>query len=123
MTLTLFVIGPIMVTAGGVMMMIAAGNEERFTTGRKMATGAIIGIAIALGAFLIVNTLLVAIANLTKAPGFSGSGFTISCDAKSPLVPYTAPPKYTDPSVPRNVNIQGGDGNVQDFTFPQDMNE
>lgn len=118
MTLTIFVIGPIMITAGGIMMLISAGNAERFSSGRKMATGAVIGILIGLGAFLIVNTLLRAIAK--QVPGFnSDSGFTIQCNARSPFVPAIprqdseieeipslmgpsapAAPAYTDPSVP-----------------------
>ncbi|GEM_PF-1025242 len=85
MTMALFVFGPIMVTAGGIMMLISGGNEERFTSGRKMATGAVIGILIALGAFLIVNTLLATIAQ--RITGFEGSGFTINCSATSPYVP------------------------------------
>ncbi|MBI4085412.1 MAG: hypothetical protein HY432_02835 [Candidatus Liptonbacteria bacterium] len=85
MTLTLFVIGPIMITIGGMMMLVSGGSEERFSSGRKMATGAVWGILIALGAFLIVNTLLSAIASQTE--GFGGSGFTISCSATSPFNP------------------------------------
>ena len=85
MTLALFVFGPIMVTIGGIMMLISGGNEERFSGGKKMATGAVIGILIALAAFLIVNTLLATIAK--QITGFSGSGFTISCSAISPVAP------------------------------------
>ena len=102
MTLTIFVIGPIMITAGGIMMLVSAGNAERFSSGRKMATGAVIGILIGLGAFLIVNTLLVAIAK--QIPDFSGSGFTIQCapGTRSPFVPA-----YRDPSVPTTGNFSG----------------
>ena len=85
-TLALFVVGPIMVTIGGIMMLVSGGSEERFSSGRKMATGAVIGILIALGAFLIVNTLLLAIAQ-NFGGGLSGSGFTIQCTANSPYVP------------------------------------
>lgn len=122
MTLTIFVIGPLMITAGGIMMLISAGNAERFSSGRKMATGAVIGILIGLGAFLIVNTLLVAVAK--QIPGFSGSGFTISCNARSPFVPvlprqdfelqgisWPAAPAYTDPSVPAT--------SIDNFSGPQ----
>ncbi|MDO8664018.1 MAG: hypothetical protein Q7K44_00480 [Candidatus Liptonbacteria bacterium] len=88
MTLTIFVIGPLMITAGGIMMLISAGNAERFSSGRKMATGAVIGILIGLGAFLIVNTLLVTVAK--QIPGFSGSGFTIQC-AQGTRSPFVSP--------------------------------
>ena len=105
MTLTIFVIGPLMITAGGIMMLISAGNAEKFSSGRKMATGAVIGILIALGAFLIVNTLLVAVAR--QIPGFSGSGFTISCSARSPFVPPANTSGYRDPSVPATGDYSG----------------
>ena len=134
MTLTIFVIGPIMITAGGIMMLVSAGNAERFSSGRKMATGAVIGILIGLGAFLIVNTLLVAIAK--QIPGFNGSGFTISCSARSPLqapLPrqdfelegFQNPASgYIDTSVPASGDYSGQQfENIQDYTFPQDVEE
>lgn len=96
MTLTLFVVGPLMITAGGIMMLVSGGSPEKFSSGRKMATGAVIGILIALGAFLIVNTLLVAVAK--QIPGFNGSGFAISCSATSP---------YVNPSVPATGDYSG----------------
>ena|SRR3989344_3502434 len=121
MTLTIFVIGPIMITAGGIMMLVSAGNAERFSSGRKMATGAVIGILIGLGAFLIVNTLLVAIAK--QVPGFnSDSGFTIQC-APGTRPPLQAP-RYTDPSVPASGDYSGQQfENIRDYTFPQDVEE
>ncbi|MDP3948668.1 MAG: hypothetical protein Q8Q17_01825 [bacterium] len=124
MTLTIFVIGPIMVTAGGIMMLVSAGNAERFSGGRKMATGAVIGILIGLGAFLIVNTLLVTVAQ--QIPGFSGSGFTIQCapGTRSPLQAPLPRSGYTDQSVPASGDYSGQQfENIQDYTFPQDMDE
>ncbi len=86
MTMVLFVIAPIMVTIGGIMMLIAGGSEDRFSTGKKMATGAVVGILIALGAFLIVNIAVTALAK-DRIEGMTLSGFTISCTATSPYVP------------------------------------
>lgn len=110
MTLTIFVIGPIMITAGGIMMLISAGNAEKFSSGRKMATGAVIGILIGLGAFLIVNTLLVTVAR--QIPGFSGSGFTISCDARSPFVPALHSASPAQQSSPQGQTAPAGDTNL-----------
>ena len=62
MTLTLLGIGPVMIVAGGIMMLVAGGKPERFSKGRQIVTGAAIGIAISLGAFLIINTFLWAVA-------------------------------------------------------------
>lgn len=57
-TLALFAVGPAMIAVGGGMMLISAGSSERLSSGRKMVTGTLIGIAISLGAFLIINTFL-----------------------------------------------------------------
>src|SRR5574337_1453078 len=43
-SLVVFAIGPVMIVAGGIMMLIASGSPERFSSGRKIATGAAIGI-------------------------------------------------------------------------------
>lgn len=73
MTLTLFVIGPIMIIAGGIAMLTAAGSPEKFSQGRKIATGAVIGIAISLGAFVIINTFLWALTKVPLSTGVAGS--------------------------------------------------
>ena len=52
-----FAIGALMIVAGGVMMMISAGNEERFSQGKKFITNAVIGIVIAVGSWIIVSEL------------------------------------------------------------------
>ncbi len=95
--MVLFVIAPIMITIGGIMMLIAGGSEDRFSTGKKMATGAVVGILIALSAFLIVNIAVTALAK-DKIQGMTLSGFTISCTATSPYVPPSTPDySQTDP--------------------------
>ncbi len=83
MTLILFAVGPAMIVVGGLMMLIAAGSEERFSSGRKIATSAVIGIAIALGAFIVLNTFLSVIANTAKLTevglNLGTTGWTIQC--------------------------------------------
>ncbi|MBI5079350.1 hypothetical protein HZB06_01575 [Candidatus Wolfebacteria bacterium] len=48
----------IMIVYGGIMMMIAGGNESRFASGKSAATSAVIGLVIALLAWLIVDTII-----------------------------------------------------------------
>jgi hypothetical protein len=48
----------VMIVVGALMMMFAAGSEERFATGKKTILNAVIGLAIALASWLIVNILL-----------------------------------------------------------------
>lgn len=48
----------LMIVVGALTMMFAAGSEERFAKGKKAILNAVIGLAIALGAWLIVNTVL-----------------------------------------------------------------
>jgi hypothetical protein len=43
---------------GGILIMISAGNSERVQRGKKVIKSAIIGITIAFGAWLIVQTIL-----------------------------------------------------------------
>lgn len=51
-------IAAIMIVYGGIMMMIAGGNESRFTQGKSAATAAVIGLVIALLAWLIIDTII-----------------------------------------------------------------
>lgn len=47
----------IMIVVGALMMLFAAGSEERFASGKKTIMNAVIGLAIALAAWLAVNTV------------------------------------------------------------------
>ena len=51
-------IAAVMIVYGGIMMMIAGGNESRFASGRSAATSAVIGLVIALLAWLIIDTII-----------------------------------------------------------------
>src|SRR3989344_6849024 len=57
-TLTLFAIAPAMFLWGGFLMVVSGGSAERFGKGRKVLVNTAIGVALALGAFVIVATLL-----------------------------------------------------------------
>lgn len=48
----------IMIAVGALLMMFAAGSEERFAKGKTAMLNALIGLGIALGAWLVVNFVL-----------------------------------------------------------------
>lgn len=48
----------LMIVVGALMMMLAAGSEERFAKGKTTILNAVIGMAIALTAWLFVNVVL-----------------------------------------------------------------
>lgn len=55
-TIALFVIAPLMLAWGGILWLTSSGSEERISQGRSVLRATAIGIAIILGAFIIVNT-------------------------------------------------------------------
>lgn len=63
-----FGIGVLAIVAGAILMMISAGNAKKFQTGKSFIVNAIIGIVIALTAWLIINTLLSVIAGDATLP-------------------------------------------------------
>lgn len=50
-------VGVIFIVWGGFVIMTAAGSEERVRKGRQIITAALIGVAIALGAWLLITAL------------------------------------------------------------------
>ncbi len=61
LTLVLFIVLPITIMYGGALVLTSAGNAERVGQGKSAVTGALVGIAIALCAYLIVNTFFTAL--------------------------------------------------------------
>lgn len=57
-TLTVIGIFPLMVAVGGIMIMAAGTNEQLISQGKRTVKNGALGSLIALGAFLIVNTVL-----------------------------------------------------------------
>lgn len=72
MTLAVLALAPAFIAFGGIMMMVSIGSPEKLASGKKIVTSAIIGLLIALGAFIIVNTFMAFL-----APGIGWT--TISC--------------------------------------------
>ena len=62
-------IGVIFIIYGAVMLMISSGSPEKAQKGKTIVTSAVIGVAIALGAWLIINTILIALTGEGSALG------------------------------------------------------
>jgi hypothetical protein len=58
LTILIYVLLPVMVFVGGFLILIGGGNPAQRATGTKTIVSAVIGLAIAMSAFLIVNTFL-----------------------------------------------------------------
>src|SRR5882724_8502836 len=89
LTILVFIITPIAVIAGGISIMTSAGSEERLKTGKKIVTSAVSGLAIGLGGFVLINTLLWALGGLNNQQSISWPN--IQCS----VAPYTPPPVPT----------------------------
>lgn len=78
----LWIIAPILLAVGGIMIMLAGTSPEMISRGKKTITGAIWGIVIVLCAWLLVFSVVHAFGNLGKyIGGFTGSGSSdlLSC--------------------------------------------
>ena len=76
----IWIIVPILVAIGGIMIMIGGANPEMVGRGKKTITGAVIGLVIILCAWLIVFTFVSAFGNLGKyVGGFGGSSGQAAC--------------------------------------------
>lgn len=76
-SIAIFIVAPISFVVGGIMIMLAGANPGMLETGKKVLTGAVIGLAIVLCSYLIVNTVLWAL-NVTAVGGFNGNGSACS---------------------------------------------
>ena len=76
-TLVFFAIAPVLFLWGGVMLLVSAGSPQKISSGKKILTGTIFGIGIALGSFIIVNTFFWAMGVVFNAP--QSSWFNIVC--------------------------------------------
>lgn len=73
----LFIVTPILFAWGGIKFMISQGNPNGISGAKKILTGAIVGLLIVLGAWLIVNTI-VGFLNISNVGGFSLKGCSVS---------------------------------------------
>ena len=58
-----------MIVRGGVQMLLSAGKPDKVAQGKSTITNALLGLTIALGAYLIINTV---VATFTGYPELSG---------------------------------------------------
>jgi hypothetical protein len=84
----IWIITPILVAVGGIMIMLGGANPGLIETGKKTITGAVWGIVIVLAAYLIVATFV----GFLKIQGIGGFG-TSSCQLASGSIttPTTTP--------------------------------
>lgn len=97
MTLLIAVFAPIMLVYGGVMIMISRGSPEAFEKGKKAFTGAIIGIVIGLGAFLIINEF-VNLLGINLGHGTQKSWYEFDCPTN--IIPKPTPPQTSGGNPP-----------------------
>lgn len=55
-SLAIFALAPAFIAFGGIMIMVGRGSPEGLSRGKKIVKSALVGLALAAGAFLIVNT-------------------------------------------------------------------
>jgi len=77
MSIAIFIATPILFVWGGVMIMFAGANPGMLETGKKILTGTVIGLAIVLCAYLLVNTVL-SVLKISSVGGFNGNSAACS---------------------------------------------
>jgi hypothetical protein len=91
-TVVLFIGVPVMLVYGGVMLLTSATAEERRSTGKKAIVSALIGAAIMLGAYLILNTFLWLVGNGTSVTGYGAGEIHIAWPRiQCQIAPATTP--------------------------------
>ena len=120
MSIAIFIITPILFVWGGVTIMFSGANPGSLETGKKILTGTLIGLALVLGSYLIVNTVL-SVLNITAVGGFNGnasactildsgsSNTSSNTNNNSPSLQTQSPTLNTQiPSVPlQTLQLQG----------------
>lgn len=84
LSLLVVVIVPVMIAVGGIMIIISGPNENWLKTGKSMVTGAVVGLLIGAGAFIIINTLLFILGTQklpTGAGGAKQDWWNINCSS------------------------------------------
>jgi hypothetical protein len=74
-----FALAVIGIMIGGMLIMVSGGNKELYSKGVFALKAAVIGLAIALSAWIIVNTIFLALAGGPRPPGFPWPWHQIRC--------------------------------------------
>lgn len=69
MSLVLFALAPILIIWGGFLILTAGASSENLNKGKSVLKGTVIGVLIALGAWLIINTFLWVLGIVTSKEG------------------------------------------------------
>jgi hypothetical protein len=77
LSIAIFIFTPVLLVWGGVMIMLAGANPGMLETGKKILTGTVIGLAIVLCSYLLVNTVL-SVLSVTSIGGFNGNSASCS---------------------------------------------
>ena len=120
----IWIITPILVAVGGIMIMLSGANPGMIETGKKTITGTVWGVVIVLCAWLIVFTFVSAFGGLSKyVGGFGGNGGQAACsvpgstNSTGPLTapntcggsnPGSCPTGQTCQVISGSINIGGG---------------
>ena len=78
-----FVVAVLMIMFGGILIMVSGGNKQIYGNGIFALKHAVIGLAIALTAWIIVNTIIVGLAGGDRPPGFPWPWHEIHCPRPS----------------------------------------
>lgn len=70
MSISIFIVMPVLFVWGAVLLMMGGANPEMLSKGKKILLGTVIGLAIILGAYLIISEL-VAVLKISGLGGFS----------------------------------------------------
>jgi hypothetical protein len=106
LSIAIFILTPVFLVWGGVMIMLAGANPGMLETGKKILTGTAISLVIVLCSYLLVNTVL-SVLNVTSIGGFNGNTSTCSLsgsDSGSNLTPAQTPAAPTNPAAPYGPN-------------------
>lgn len=77
MSVAIFIITPIMLVVGSIMVMISGANPEMLGRGKKVLTTTVIGLAIVLCSYLLVNTVITVL-GISGVGGFNASACSTS---------------------------------------------
>lgn len=101
-TILLFVIAPIMIVVGGGMILIAGASETLLSKGKTILKGAVVGVVLALLAYVIVGTFLWLIGNKAAGPNVARVSWpTVQCSPG-------AAPGILPPPPPQGITPGGG---------------
>lgn len=81
LSIGIFAVAPVLIVYGGIRIMTAGASPEGLSAGKRILTGTVVGIALALGAFLIVQTILKTLADVNPGVKAAVPWPDISCPA------------------------------------------